>query len=82
MGGSPGLSIPRIKVLMDAHTARRRRELSDLWLVIRHAQHSEESNPDSVLPGAVAAPTPADDDEDADGFALSMVRRARQKEGR
>lgn len=84
MGGSPGLSIPRLKVLLDAHNVRRRRELTDLWLVIRHAQNSDENTPDSILPALTTAAHEVDDDGDEDGFdAVAMVRRSRQKnEGR
>ncbi len=77
-----GLTIPRLKILLDAYGARRRRELEQLWLVIRHAYGSEEDDPQSILPPLAHREHTATDDDD-DGFdAVAMVRRARQHEGR
>ncbi len=68
---------------MEAYRIRRRSELAQLWLVIRHAHNSEEDNPESVLPPiAPAQPDDEDDDELDDFDAIAMVRRARETKGR
>lgn len=71
-------------MLTDAYAARRRRELGQLWLVIRHAQNGDEDNPDAVLPpGPHDTAAELDDDDGDPGFdAVALVRRARQNEGR
>lgn len=82
-----GLTIPRLKTLLEAYAARRRRELEQLWLVIRHAYGADENTPQSILPPLAepgTADTAPDDPDDADAFdPVAMVRRhSAQKEGR
>ncbi len=74
-----GLTIPRAQLLLEAYNTRRRRELEQLWLVIRHAYAGEQDNPQSILPAPPAGRAPAEHD-DEDGFdAVAMVRRAQER---
>ncbi len=68
---------------MDGHTANRRQELTQLWLVHRHAP-SEDDRLEQVLEAALpsAPPTAHDVDDGEPGFdAVAMVRHAQTARG-